>query len=93
MSRLRLLVPAKWQKLLEDYPTPERLHTREAERDLSSESVQAIAQSTFAIEFEPFGKANTEPFEKRFLLGSGLGDAAQANLSPVACRQHDIRTL
>ena len=33
--------------------------------------------TTFAIEFEPLGEAETELLQKRLLLGGGFGDAAQ----------------
>jgi len=49
--------------------------------------------TTFAIEFEAFGKAETELLEKGFLRGGGFSDAAQADLTAVGGGQDDVGAL
>src|SRR6202521_1719749 len=49
--------------------------------------------TTFSIEFESFGEAETELPQKRFLLGGRFGDAAQTDLSSVGGGQNYVGAL
>ena len=49
--------------------------------------------TTFAVTFQAVGKGQSELLKQRFLLGRGLGDAAQPDLTPVGGGEDNVSTL